>query len=70
MAPTNVLAIRPDDLDACRALLRTGSKSFYAASFLLPDRIRAPACALYAFCRVADDAIDVAGGDGSGRIQR
>ncbi|MBR2535804.1 MAG: phytoene/squalene synthase family protein [Hyphomicrobium sp.] len=65
VAPTNVLAIRPDDLDACRALLRTGSKSFYAASFLLPDRIRAPACALYAFCRVADDAIDVAGGDGA-----
>lgn len=59
------LVIRPADIEACRALLRTGSKSFYAASFLLPDRVRAPACALYAFCRVADDAIDVAGGDAS-----
>lgn len=55
--------LHPADLEACRALLRTGSKSFYAASFLLPDRIRAPACALYAFCRVADDAIDLANGD-------
>ncbi len=39
-------------------MLRGGSRTFYAASFLLPPRIRAPACALYAFCRVADDAVD------------
>lgn len=58
-------AIQPADLEACRALLRTGSKSFFAASFLLPERVRAPACALYAFCRVADDAIDIANGDAS-----
>lgn len=62
-AASTRLAMAPADLDACRALLRTGSKSFFAASFLLPDRVRAPACALYAFCRVADDAIDIAGGD-------
>lgn len=49
------------DLADCRRLLRTGSRSFYAASFLLPQRIRDPAIALYAFCRVADDAIDCAG---------
>ena len=48
------------DLMACRALLRDGSKSFYSASFLLPRSVREPATALYAFCRVADDAIDVA----------
>ncbi len=36
-----------------------GSKSFHAAAFLLPRRVRAPAIALYAFCRVADDAIDL-----------
>ncbi|MCF1184829.1 phytoene/squalene synthase family protein [Marichromatium gracile] len=47
-----------DDLAACRELLRCGSRSFYAASFLLPQRIREPAIALYAFCRIADDAID------------
>ncbi|WP_232229473.1 phytoene/squalene synthase family protein [Marichromatium purpuratum] len=48
------------DLAACRELLRGGSRSFYAASFLLPQRFREPATALYAFCRIADDAIDCA----------
>ncbi|WP_376097081.1 phytoene/squalene synthase family protein [Roseomonas sp. CCTCC AB2023176] len=47
------------DLAACRALLRHGSKSFHAASLLLPERVRMPASALYAFCRVADDAVDL-----------
>ncbi len=47
------------DLAACRALMRGGSKSFFAASLLLPARLRAPATALYAFCRLADDAIDM-----------
>ncbi|NUQ75462.1 MAG: phytoene/squalene synthase family protein [Polyangiaceae bacterium] len=54
----------PDiDLDACRDLLRKGSKSFSAAALLLPERVRGGATALYAFCRVADDAIDEAHGD-------
>jgi 15-cis-phytoene synthase len=47
-----------DDLSECRRLLSTGSRTFYAASFLLPRRIREPASALYAFCRLADDAVD------------
>jgi 15-cis-phytoene synthase len=46
------------DVQACRALMRGGSKSFFLASLALPSRVRAPATALYAFCRVADDAID------------
>ncbi|MGQ0672640.1 MAG: phytoene/squalene synthase family protein [Hyphomicrobium sp.] len=50
------------DLAACRALLANGSRTFFAASFLLPRRIRAPATALYAFCRLADDAVDSGGG--------
>ena len=49
------------DLQACRTLMRGGSKSFFAASLVLPPRVRAPATALYAFCRVADDAIDLGG---------
>jgi len=48
------------DLAHCRALLANGSRTFLAASFLLPRAVRDPACALYAFCRVADDAIDTA----------
>ena len=43
---------------ACRALLAAGSRSFHAAALLLPPAVRRPATALYAFCRVADDAID------------
>ena len=50
---------RPSDLDACRELLRHGSKSFFAASLLLPRSVRDPATALYAFCRIADDAVDL-----------
>jgi phytoene synthase len=48
----------PYDLEACTELMRGGSKSFFAASRLLPVRLRPPAIALYAFCRLADDAID------------
>jgi phytoene synthase len=43
---------------SCRALLRGGSRSFYAASLVLPKSVREPATGLYAFCREADDAID------------
>lgn len=50
------------DQAACRAMLRNGSRTFYAASLLLPRRVREPAIALYAFCREADDIIDIAGG--------
>ncbi len=51
-------AVDRNDLAACRAMLRHGSQSFFAASLLLPARVRGPATALYAFCRQADDAID------------
>lgn len=47
-----------DDLAACRELMRGGSKTFFLASLALPARVRWPARALYAFCRVADDEID------------
>ncbi len=49
----------PYDPQACRELMRGGSKSFFAASLLLPARVRAPATALYAYCRLADDEIDL-----------
>ena len=50
---------RAYDLEACRELMRGGSKSFFAASKLLPTRLRPPAIELYAYCRLADDAIDL-----------
>ena len=42
----------------CARLLRGGSRSFWMASLLLPRQIRRSTTALYAFCRVADDAVD------------
>ena len=50
------------DKRCCTDYLRNGSRSFYAASKLLPSMYRIPMTALYAFCRVADDEIDVAKG--------
>jgi len=48
------------NLDACVTMMKGGSKTFFAASRLLPPRIRTAAIALYAFCRVADDLVDEA----------
>ncbi len=47
------------DMDACRALLKGGSRTFHAASKVLPRKVSDPAIALYAFCRLADDAVDL-----------
>jgi phytoene synthase len=61
--PSRLAATDPAaDLAACKALLRHGSRSFHAASLLLPARVRDPSVALYAFCRLADDAVDCEGG--------
>ncbi|MEY3251317.1 MAG: hypothetical protein RL227_290, partial [Pseudomonadota bacterium] len=40
------LADHDADLEACRTLMRGGSKSFFTASLLLPARVRGPATAL------------------------
>jgi phytoene synthase len=50
-------------------MIRTGSRSFFAASLLLPEHIRTGAYALYAFCRFSDDAVDVAGGGGGAVVR-
>lgn len=59
------------DLAACRSALRHGSKTFLAASLLLPRSVHEPASALYAFCRLADDAVDgpEAGFDPAARLR-
>jgi phytoene synthase len=51
------------DQRACLMAIRSGSRSFYAASWLLPAWARRRALALYAFCRLSDDAIDLGGGE-------
>ncbi|NCZ84538.1 MAG: phytoene/squalene synthase family protein, partial [Burkholderiaceae bacterium] len=49
-----------EDLNECVETMRDGSKSFFAASRVLPSRVRDPATALYAFCRITDDIADAA----------
>ena len=50
---------RRADLRTCHEILARGSKSFVAASRMLPKRLHERTAALYAFCRVADDAVDL-----------
>jgi phytoene synthase len=52
------MPLNSSDARQCATALRGGSRSFHAASRLLPPRVRGPATALYAYCRDADDAID------------
>jgi phytoene synthase len=59
-------SLRSDDVAYCQEILRRGSKSFHAAGSLLPKRARAPIAALYAFCRVADDEVDLVETDRKG----
>lgn len=44
---------------AARQMCRQHARSYYFASFFLPPRKREAAYAVYAFCRMIDDAIDV-----------
>lgn len=46
------------DEAVCDSLIAGGSKTFHAASLLLPRQYRRAARALYAFCRTADDLVD------------
>jgi 15-cis-phytoene synthase len=60
------------DYAVCARIIAAGSKSFHAASWLLPARLRGPAFALYAFCRLSDDSVDgpSARADALGRMRR
>ena len=51
--------IDPKDMAYCEEAIRHGSLSFHAASKALPKSVRNPALALYAFCRLADDEVDL-----------
>ena len=66
-APGAVCAPDPADLAACREVIRVHSKSFHAASKLLPAGVRDAAIATYAFCRGADDDVDDAGSPDAAR---
>lgn len=63
------IRLDPTDMATCRALLEGGSRTFHAASKVLPRRVADPAIALYAFCRLADDAVDL-GNDRAATVAR
>lgn len=58
MRSSSVPGLRLDDLAHCRRVLRTGSRSFHAASLLLARDVRDAVAPVYAFCRTADDLVD------------
>ena len=47
-----------EDIAHCKEIMRSGSKSFFIASLLLPEWMRGASLALYSFCRQADDEVD------------
>jgi 15-cis-phytoene synthase len=49
-----------DDATLCRQIVRTHARTFWLASHFLGATKRRSAFALYAFCRVADDIVDLA----------
>jgi phytoene synthase len=49
----------PNDAAQCRQIVRAHARTFWLASRFLPPDKRRAAFALYAFCRVADDMVDV-----------
>ena len=69
VSPRDADLVSAADLAACQATFNEGSRTFFAASFLLPRAIRRDASALYAFCRMADDAVD-RGSGGDGALER
>ena len=50
--------VSPADLQACREILRRGSKTFALAARVLARDVEEPATVLYAFCRISDDLVD------------
>lgn len=63
------IRLSADERAQCDADIRAGSKSFYAASLLLPGETRLAARALYAFCRSSDDLVDEQNQDGQATVR-
>ena len=55
---SRVKLLSEEDRALCDAAIFSGSKSFDAASRLLPRDVRTASRALYAFCRASDDLVD------------
>ena len=69
VAPARSESERREDLLVCHRILTEGSKSFVTALRLLPKRLHDRSAAIYAYCRVSDDAVDL-GTDVPQELQR
>ncbi|MDB4893454.1 MAG: pys [Gemmatimonadetes bacterium] len=58
------------DAAHCRQIVRSCARTFWLASSFLPPEKRRAAYALYAFCRVADDIVDLGSRDESADTAR
>ena len=54
-----ITAAIQNDLNWCETLIQNNSSSFYRAFRKLPRQEAQAVFAIYAFCRIADDALDV-----------
>ena len=57
-----------DDAAHCQRIVRAHARTFWLASHFLPPAKRRAAFALYAFCRVADDMVDLAPGERTAEV--
>ncbi len=67
------LEVAADDARVCRLLTVQHARTFSVASWLLPERKRRGAFAVYATCRTADDIVDASGlrqADGASALRR
>lgn len=48
-----------EDYKYCEEIIKVNSKSFYSAFKILPEQKRNSVYAIYAFCRLADDSVDI-----------
>jgi phytoene synthase len=71
MTSAGAAALSGSAVERCLATLAHHAKSFHFASRMLPRRCRDEAAVLYAWCRIADDAIDLAApGEGRTNLTR
>ena len=59
-----------DDAAHCQSIVRSHARTFWLASHFLPPEKRRAAFALYAFCRVADDLVDLAPGERTAEVAK
>lgn len=48
-----------EDYNYCEEIIKINSKSFYSAFKILPEQKRNSIYVIYAFCRLADDSVDI-----------